>query len=68
MSVFFQARHRQNGQLAALKQVDITSEEDLEDYSVEIDILSTCEHTNIVGLHEAFLFDQKLWVSVEQWV
>ena len=60
---FFQAKHKQNGSFAALKQVDITSEEDLEDYCVEIDILTECQHENIVGLHEAFYWDSKLWVG-----
>ena len=49
--------------LAALKQVTINSEEDLEDFSVEITILAECVHHNVVGLHEAFFFDGKLWVS-----
>jgi len=47
---------------AALKQVEITDESDLEDYAVEIDILSQFKHKNIVGLHEAFYFRNKLWV------
>ena len=58
-----QAHNKENGSLAALKQVEIKSEEDLEDFAVEIDILSECRHRNIVGLHEAFYFDGKLWVS-----
>ena len=62
--MFFQAKHKHNGTLAALKQVDITSEEDIEDYSVEIDILTECKHQNIVGLHEAFFWENKLWVSL----
>ena len=31
---------------------------------VEIDILTECKQTNIVGLYEAFFFDSALWVSV----
>lgn len=50
------------GIYAALKQVEITDESDLEDYAVEIDILSQFKHKNIVGLHEAFYFRNKLWV------
>ena len=51
-----------NGTFAALKQVEINDESDLEDYSVEIDILSQCKHHNVVGLHEAFYYKSKLWV------
>jgi len=30
---------------------------------VEIDILAECKHSYIVGLYEAFFYDQALWVS-----
>jgi len=49
---------------AALKQVDITDESELEEYSVEIDILSQCQHKNIVGIYEAYYFNSKLCVSI----
>lgn len=49
---------------AALKQVAISDEDELEDYTVEIDILTECKHPNIVGLYEAFYFGGKLWVSI----
>ena len=48
---------------AALKQVNITSEEELEDFSVEINILAECVHPNVVGLVDAYFFQSKLWVS-----
>ncbi|KAK7109444.1 hypothetical protein V1264_013484 [Littorina saxatilis] len=59
------AQNKETGALAALKQVDITSEEDLEDFAVEIDILADCVHPNVVGLIEAFFFDGKLWMFIE---
>ena len=31
---------------------------------VEIDILASCDHKNIVKLLDAFYFENKLWVSV----
>jgi serine/threonine protein kinase len=37
--------------------------EDIEDFSVEIDILAECKHKNVVSLYEAFFYDSKLWVS-----
>ena len=48
---------------AALKQVDIASEDDLEEYSVEIDILHQCKHKNVVGIFESYLAQDKLWVG-----
>ena len=59
-----QAQNKETKIMAALKKVDIQSEEDLEDFSVEINILAECVHSNIVGLHEAFFFEGKLWVSL----
>nr|KAG5705141.1 hypothetical protein BaRGS_030858 [Batillaria attramentaria] len=60
-----EAQNKETGVLAALKQVTINSEEDLEDFSVEINILAECVHRNVVGLHEAFFFDGKLWMFIE---
>ena len=57
-----QAQHKENHTFAALKQVEIKTEEDLEDFSVEIDILTACTHKNVVGLHEAFYHGGFLWV------
>lgn len=50
--------------MAAAKICEIEHEEDLEDFAVEIDILSECKHENIVQLLEAYTFENKLWVSV----
>lgn len=41
----------------------IQDETELEDFMVEIDILSECKHAKIVSLYEAFFFDSALWVS-----
>ncbi|OQR70288.1 hypothetical protein BIW11_11725, partial [Tropilaelaps mercedesae] len=57
------ARHKETGVLAAAKVCKLDSDEDLEDFTVEVDILSECRHPNIVELKEAFLHDQELWVS-----
>ena len=37
----------------------------MDDYYVEIDILSECQHANIVKLLEAFFFEDKLWILLE---
>ena len=47
-----------------MKQVEIADETELEEYSVEIDILSQCRHKNIVGIYEAYYFNSKLCVSI----
>lgn len=58
-----QAVHKETNQLAALKQVVLEEEEDLETFMIEIDILAECKHSNIVELLEAYHYDGKLWVS-----
>lgn len=60
----FQAQNKDTGVLAAAKVIETKSEEELEDYIVEIDILATCNHRYIVKLLDAFYYDQKLWVRL----
>jgi len=50
------------GATAALKQVQINDESELDDYSVEIDILTHCKHQNVIELYEAYFFNRKLMV------
>ncbi|VDO07235.1 unnamed protein product [Rodentolepis nana] len=52
----YKASNNKTGELAALKSVDFTSEEELEDLMVEIDILNECKHPNILQLHEAYMY------------
>lgn len=58
-----QAQHIETEKLAAAKICELKGEDELEDFTVEIDILSECRHKNIVQLHEAFFYEGKLWVS-----
>lgn len=64
-SLKLQAEHRQTGQLAAAKICEIQGDDELEDFVVEIDILTECKHRNIVELLEAFFFEDKLWMLIE---
>lgn len=52
----------ESGNLAAMKRVPIQDDTELDDFMVEIDILAECKHRSIVGLHEAYFYDQALWV------
>ncbi|KAK6186065.1 hypothetical protein SNE40_008172 [Patella caerulea] len=61
----YKAEHKETNLLAALKQVEIKSEEDLEDFIVEINILAECKHRNVVGLHEAFYHNGTLSMFIE---
>ncbi|XP_063047527.1 STE20-like serine/threonine-protein kinase isoform X2 [Engraulis encrasicolus] len=61
----YKAQNKQTGVLAAAKVIDTQTEEELEDYIVEIDILASCDHPNIVKLLEAYYFQTKLWILIE---
>ncbi|XP_041657262.1 serine/threonine-protein kinase 10 [Cheilinus undulatus] len=61
----YKARNKETGVLAAAKQIETKSEEELEDYMVEIDILAKCDHRYIVKLLDAFYHDNTLWIMIE---
>uniref|UniRef100_A0A665VWN3 non-specific serine/threonine protein kinase n=1 Tax=Echeneis naucrates TaxID=173247 RepID=A0A665VWN3_ECHNA len=61
----YKAQNKQTGILAAAKVIDTKTEEELEDYMVEIDILASCDHQNIVKLLDAFYYESKLWILIE---
>ncbi|CAN8023834.1 unnamed protein product [Ixodes persulcatus] len=61
----YKARHKITNVLAAAKICELKGEDDLEDFTVEIDILVECKHHNIVDLKEAFFFEGKLWMLIE---
>ncbi|KAJ1350278.1 hypothetical protein KIN20_006036 [Parelaphostrongylus tenuis] len=48
---------------AAAKAIEVQEGEQLEDFLVEIDILTSCKHRNIVKLYACFFFENKLHVS-----
>ncbi|KAM7100490.1 serine/threonine-protein kinase 10 isoform 2-T2 [Ciconia maguari] len=59
------AKNKETGALAAAKVIETKSEDELEDYMVEIEILATCDHRHIVKLLGAFYWDGKLWIMIE---
>lgn len=59
----FQAERKTDGVLAAAKIIEVKDESELDDFMVEIDILSECKHKHVVGMYEAYYHENKLWVS-----
>ena len=49
----------------ALKIITIESEEELEEFQVEIDILDICNTPFVIDLYEAYLHGEQLWLSLE---
>lgn len=46
----------------AFQGIEVQEGEELEDFLIEIEILTECRHPNIVGLYDVYWFEQKLWV------
>ncbi|XP_068112819.1 STE20-like serine/threonine-protein kinase isoform X2 [Hyperolius riggenbachi] len=61
----YKAQNKETGILAAAKVIDTKSEDELEDYMVEIDILASCNHPHIVKLLDAFYYENNLWILIE---
>jgi len=59
------ARHKESGLLAAAKICVLETDEELGDFTVEIDILQELEHQNIIKLYDAYHFQSKLWMFIE---
>ncbi|RMX47647.1 hypothetical protein pdam_00019136 [Pocillopora damicornis] len=59
----YKAERKTDSVLAAAKIIDVKDESELDDFMVEIDILSECKHKHVVGMYEAYYHENKLWVS-----
>ena len=57
------ARKKDDGRLAAAKICTIESDEELSDFTVEIEILNELSHSNIIHLYDAYYHQDQLWVS-----
>ncbi|KFM74286.1 STE20-like serine/threonine-protein kinase, partial [Stegodyphus mimosarum] len=53
----YKALNKESKDCAAAKICELKGEDDLDDFTVEIDILTECRHPNIVGLKEAFFHE-----------
>ncbi|XP_071946985.1 serine/threonine-protein kinase 10-like isoform X2 [Antedon mediterranea] len=61
----YKATNKVTGKTAAAKVIDLAKEEDLDEFMVEIDILTACKHENVVELLETYLYNNKLWMLLE---
>ncbi|XP_052464353.1 serine/threonine-protein kinase 10 [Carassius gibelio] len=61
----FKAHNQTTGVLAAVKVIEVRSEEQLDDFITEIDILASCRHANIISLMDAIFFEAWLWILIE---
>ncbi|XP_051764750.1 serine/threonine-protein kinase 10 [Ctenopharyngodon idella] len=61
----YKAQNQTTGVLGAVKVIEVRSEEQLDDYMTEIDILAACRHANIITLLDAIFFEGWLWILIE---
>lgn len=61
--VQFQVKKKCDHSEAALKKVKFETTADLDDYVVEIEILTKCKHENIVSLLDVYVYEDHLWVG-----
>ncbi|XP_056323294.1 serine/threonine-protein kinase 10 [Danio aesculapii] len=61
----YKAQNQTTGVLGAVKVIEVRSEEQLDDYITEIDILAACRHPNIISLLDAIFFESWLWILLE---
>lgn len=61
----YKAERKTDGALAAAKIIEVKEESELDDFMVEIDILSECKHSHVVGMYEAYYHENKLWMMLE---
>ncbi|XP_056592916.1 serine/threonine-protein kinase 10 [Triplophysa dalaica] len=61
----YKVHSQTTGVLGAAKVIEVRSEEQLDDYITEIDILAACRHANIISLLDAIFFEGWLWIFIE---
>ncbi|MCH5598332.1 serine/threonine protein kinase [Niabella ginsengisoli] len=68
-SAVFKARRKEDGDIVALKQLDLTIENEEEkayrDFKEEVDILKKLDHPNIVKVYEELILDHKPSLEME---
>ncbi|XP_046891167.1 mitogen-activated protein kinase kinase kinase kinase 5-like [Hypomesus transpacificus] len=61
----YKARHKQSGELAAIKLIKMEPEDDFSVIQQEIIIVKSCQHRNIVAYYGSYIRANKLWICME---
>ncbi len=61
----YQAYNEQKKQYAAAKLIEDCTDEELPEHLVEVDILTDCNHKNIITLYDTYLYEKKLYIFLE---
>jgi serine/threonine protein kinase len=61
----YHAFNEQNKQYAAAKVIEDCTDDELPEHTVEINILSDCNHRNIIGFYDSYYYEKKLYIFLE---
>ncbi|KAF0287656.1 STE20-like serine/threonine-protein kinase [Amphibalanus amphitrite] len=61
----YKAVHRMSGLVSAAKVCEMSEDDELDNFMVEIDILTEMQHKNVVRLIDAYLMKKQLWMLLE---
>ncbi|CAF0754749.1 unnamed protein product [Rotaria sordida] len=61
----YQAYNEQNRQYGAVKIIEDCTDDELHEHTVEINILAECNHQNIINFHDAYYYENKLYIFLE---
>ena len=61
----YQAYNEQNKQYAAAKVIEDCTDDELPEHTVEINILTDCNHKNIIGFYDSYYYEKKLYIFLE---
>ncbi|CAF3975992.1 unnamed protein product, partial [Rotaria sp. Silwood1] len=55
----------QKKQYGAAKIIEDCTDDELPEHTIEINILSECNHQNIIGFYDAYYYEKKLYIFLE---
>ncbi|XP_048378568.1 mitogen-activated protein kinase kinase kinase kinase 5-like isoform X2 [Stegostoma tigrinum] len=61
----YKARHKQTGNLAAVKLIKMEPDDDFSVIQQEIIMVKSCTHQNIVAYYGSYIRSNKLWICME---
>ncbi|XP_067831161.1 mitogen-activated protein kinase kinase kinase kinase 5-like isoform X2 [Heptranchias perlo] len=61
----YKARHKQTGELAAVKIIKMEPDDDFSVIQQEIVMVKSCTHQNIVAYYGSYIRSNKLWICME---
>ncbi|KAJ3424911.1 sterile20-like kinase isoform b-related [Anaeramoeba flamelloides] len=61
----YKGKHKKNGNIVAIKQISIDTDEDIQELIAEIEIMKQLDHENIVKYYGTYFHNDCLWIIME---